>query len=456
MKTKNKIIASVEIAVVLCSLFLVAMPAIAAEQTTQEASASTITTASEDDYVLGIYGNANEDDTIDMRDLTYVKLIFFGKKPETELADAKYDGKINPLDFIQIKLIIVGKEKELTLIDQADRIVTIPKPVERAVTFATASTRAIVSLGAHDRLVAISHCCYCKDWSPHYEGQFVELPSGRKLCELPDTGKYWTNRVEFVASLKPDVGFVFSGWLGKGADKGIPEKTGAVAVAATGGDTIDDIYNTYRIMGAIFDKEEEAEEMISFMEEKIAKVTDVTSSMPDSEKPRVYIAVRAHGGQGGKRGDLLTTHGYYEPIDLAGGINVAKEAAHKGSYRVSKEQVIAWNPDIILLSRSSVPLGEEVDFAAQDLYTDPLYQTINAVRNKKVYYTTCYSKGTPQHRHLANVLYYAKIFYPDKFEDLDLEKEGNEIFERCMGIDGLYTWHADDLGFIREFIESQK
>jgi hypothetical protein len=105
MKTKNKMLAVVEIAIVLCSVFLVAMPAIAADQnqTMQKvsASASTITTASEDDYVLGVYGNANEDDTIDMRDLTYVKLIFFGKKPETELADAKYDGKINPLDFIQ-------------------------------------------------------------------------------------------------------------------------------------------------------------------------------------------------------------------------------------------------------------------------------------------------------------------------------------------------------------------
>jgi ABC-type Fe3+-hydroxamate transport system substrate-binding protein len=116
---------------VLCSLLLVAIPAIAAEQSqvVQEVSA----TASEDGYVLGIYGNANEDDAIDMRDLTYVKLIFFGKKPETELADAKYDGKVNPLDFIQIKLIIVGKEKELTIVDTVGRNVTIDKPLERII-----------------------------------------------------------------------------------------------------------------------------------------------------------------------------------------------------------------------------------------------------------------------------------------------------------------------------------
>jgi len=73
MKTKNKMLALLEIAVVLCSMFLVAIPVIAAgqNQERQNANASTITTASEDEFVLGVYGNANEDDTIDMRDLTY-------------------------------------------------------------------------------------------------------------------------------------------------------------------------------------------------------------------------------------------------------------------------------------------------------------------------------------------------------------------------------------------------
>jgi hypothetical protein len=99
MKTKTKMIALVEIAVVLCSVFLVALPAIATENT-QELKANTITTASEDDYVLGVYGNANEDDTIDMGDVVYTKLAIFGKKPKTELCDAKYDGRINVLDVI--------------------------------------------------------------------------------------------------------------------------------------------------------------------------------------------------------------------------------------------------------------------------------------------------------------------------------------------------------------------
>jgi len=65
---KNKMLALVEMAVVLCSMFLVALP-------------TTAFAAEQGDYVLDIYGNANEDDTIDMRDLTYVKLISSVRNP---------------------------------------------------------------------------------------------------------------------------------------------------------------------------------------------------------------------------------------------------------------------------------------------------------------------------------------------------------------------------------------
>ena len=55
------------------------------------------------------FGDANEDGAIDIKDVTYVKLIIFGKKSTTELADANQDGRINVGDVIQIKLIILRK-----------------------------------------------------------------------------------------------------------------------------------------------------------------------------------------------------------------------------------------------------------------------------------------------------------------------------------------------------------
>ena len=57
-----------------------------------------------------LYGDANEDDTINMLDVTYTELIILGKKQETELADANQDGPVNMLDVGYIELIILGRK----------------------------------------------------------------------------------------------------------------------------------------------------------------------------------------------------------------------------------------------------------------------------------------------------------------------------------------------------------
>ena len=95
------------------------------------------------DYTLEIFGNANEDDTINMQDLTYIELIINEYRDRTELADAKYDGKINMQDVTQIELIILGKGKEITVKDATDRIVTINQPTERVVTLFPVATEMV-------------------------------------------------------------------------------------------------------------------------------------------------------------------------------------------------------------------------------------------------------------------------------------------------------------------------
>jgi iron complex transport system substrate-binding protein len=197
MKTKTKTIVLVEIAIVLCSVFLVALPAgVATEQNTQNTSTSTnaVTTASEDDsHPLGIFGNANEDDTIDMRDTTYIKLVIFGKKPKTELADANYDGKISMLDVGQTKLIILGKEKELVYLDCNGEAATVHKPIERIIAVYDNTAEIIRILGAKDRVVGVD------DQILQYPTYFPEL------TKLPCVGSRHDLDVEAILELEPDV-----------------------------------------------------------------------------------------------------------------------------------------------------------------------------------------------------------------------------------------------------------
>ena len=370
-----------------------------------------------------IYGNANEDDVLDMRDVTYLKLVIFGKKPATTFADANYDRKISMLDIGQTKLIILGKEKQLTLVDRVDRVVTINKPVERVVlTDLKEGARLLIHLGAEDKIVAISDSVKSifkkqDHWSPiRYAAPELE--------DLPNVGHYKDPNMELIVSLEPDVIFAYPG---------VPDVANAMqetlSIPTCTIDISEDLdFEWCRMVSHIVDKEERAEELISYANKKIDEVAGVTSEIPDSEKPRVYLAFWS----------LITrTPLYYAPVELAEGINVAKRCPPATHYAadVSKEQVIKWNPDIILLHGVFPPHKLSIE----DVLTDPDLQTGNAVKNGKVYYTQGYRSGWDSATGLIEVFYMAKLFHPDKFEDLDMEKEGNEILKGFYEVDGLYT-----------------
>jgi len=118
---------------------------------------------------------------------------------------------------------------------------------------------------------------------------------------------------------------------------------------------------------------------------------------------------------------------------------------------VSREHIIQWNPDVIFVSRYQEQKWQQggktsnLPVTAQDVIKDPLLQSVNAVKNKRVYYTTAFCNWWPHQRALVQVLYMAKIFHPALFEDLDVEQRGNAIFKRFYGEDSLYTEMARDL-----------
>jgi len=149
--------------------------------------------ATASDYTLGIFGNANEDGMINMQDVTYTELIILEYKDATKLADGKYDGKINMQDVTQIELIILGRDKELTLIDSADRTVTVNKPVERIVVLTYPDAEAIKIVKAEERVVGVSSDIKTR------ETFFPEL------SKLPSAGVTSNPDLERIIELNPDI-----------------------------------------------------------------------------------------------------------------------------------------------------------------------------------------------------------------------------------------------------------
>ena len=442
MKTKNKMIALLEIAIMLCSVFLVALPTIAADQNQAmqkvSASASEVTTASEDDYVLGIYGNANEDDTIDMRDLTYIKLIFFGKKPETELADAKYDGKINPLDFIQIKLIIVGKEKELTYVDICGEAETVHKPIKRIVDLSAGfATEVMRALDAKDKIIAVS-----KNIADESYGIFPEL------SKLPVVAGSWHKPdYEAILSQNPDALMTYIPWASSWAltKNEWKEKLPGVQIISLGfvnpmgkkwtgaggvGEHAGLIENT-RKLGYILGKEDEAEEFCDWYEGWLSKVKERTDGLSEDEKPRVYTEWHQ---------DYRFLKGRHHQIcTLAGGIDLLDDLPTHHGY-VDPEWVLEKNPDIIIIVRNAGFSGgygtddPSVMKAIRDgVLNRPELANVAAVKNDRVYVEDAALTNGP--RTIMAVTYHAKRYYPELFDDIDPRAIHQEYLDRFQHLD---------------------
>ena len=438
MKTLNKLIALVEIAIVLCSVFLVAtLPAIAAEQNQemQKASASEITTSSEDDYVLDIYGNANEDDTIDMRDLTYVKLIFFGKKPETELADAKYDGKINPLDFIQIKLIIVGKEKELTVVDDTKtdtypdgKPVTAKKPINRIVATNSYTCEALRTLESKEKIVGISKSTATqKEFFPD-------------ISKLPSVGGMSPD-IEKVLSLNPNLviayGSAYTKWTADLED--VLKDTDITLVRL-------DFYKPktmtedIRKLGYLLGKKDEAEEFIDFYEGYMNTLKERVTELSEDEKQKVYLETPSTNYQAYSQGS-----GTHQVCIMAGGINIAADLPGGEYIKVDPEWVVEQNPDIIVRQQYSKVAGYEVDDPSaleavrDEIMNRPELAAVTAVKEGKVY---CIGIQITNQRYFVGVTHMAKWFYPKLFEDLDPQAIHKEYLERFQGVPykGIYVY----------------
>ena len=403
------------VAIAVCTLILsaVAFPALLT-------GASTDT----DEWTLDIYGNANEDDTIDMRDVTYTKLAIFGKKPETELADAFYDGEVDVLDVVQIKLIILGRESELTIVDGRGTAVTINKPVNRIVAAITPTHFTVLrALKSTENVVGVCKVVKKAAFFPEFS-------------DLPGIGGYPVD-IERIYGLNPDlvfanVGCSYAEPTVEGCeDAGITVFCWHVAVPETLSDNITKI-------GYIFDKEDEAKEFIDFIQYSTVEIEEKVKDIPEDEKPKVYLET-VYGD------DYRTCCKQSYPsivATLAGGKNIAYDIDLPGNKKcteVDPEWVIEQNPDIIIriarISESGYITDDvsEVKAMRDEIMSRPELAGVKAVKNGQVYVMSCNIVRSTAYR--IGVPYMAKVFYPDLFEDLDYHAVHQQYLTEFQGLD---------------------
>ncbi|NLZ29986.1 MAG: ABC transporter substrate-binding protein [Methanomicrobiales archaeon] len=344
-----------------------------------------------------------------------------------------------------------GKPKTVT--DATGRTVTLYRPIKRIATEAPDNARMLITLGAGHLIVGADRStveggCICPtagdDQLLCEECWERVVPGG--LNNLPETGSggpTWITYHEEIAILKPDLIFARQG----SADE-MQGRVGAPVFVATGvnSSVYESVADHARSIGAALSKEREAEDLIVFLDSKVKQVTDITDTIPESEKPRVYFAPRGaskgfHDADMGR--DFTRTVNAYYPLAMAGGINVAEDVV--GS-NIAVEQLLVWDPDVIFVAGSAPDGGAGVNF----VLNAPELRSLKAVQEGRVYNVFYpYCCGSPHDKNLLNVFYMARILHPDKFADIDMEKEGNEIMTAFLGVDGVYSAYADYLEFPR-------
>lgn len=345
-----------------------------------------------------------------------------------------------------------------TFTDTQGREVTLDKAAERIITRSPDEARTVIALGYGDKLVAgeqATKSCLCPmTFDNTAEGckECYESIIDGRMPDLPEISTRYDIYFEEIAALKPDL--IFCGNL-KDAEA-FEDKIGCPVVVLGGqgwnfGD--DGYYNSIRVAGQALDVEDKANELIAFAIGMVDKIKSITDNLDSEEKPKVYFASRGAGAgfYDPKEGrDFTRTEPMYDPLTIAGGTNIASEI-NGSTINVALEQIIAWNPDFIFISNSDAGNNTGLDFIknSSDL------SSINAIKNGDVYncfYPHC--RGTPPDRNLLNMIYMAKLLHPEEFKDLDLEKEGNEIFKAFLGVDGVFTEYADYLVWPREYLDS--
>lgn len=185
----------------------------------------------------------------------------------------------------------------------------------------------------------------------------------------------------------------------------IPEQTGLPYVLIGG--RIGDTPATLRTAAGLLGVPGRGEELSSFARKIISGVIDRIARHPEIRRPRVYYARSADGLETGLRGSLNA-----ETIDFLGATNVAEGEGQNGIGRVSLEQVMRWDPDVIIAMTPAF---------IEEIGRNPMWQSLRAVREHHVYRAPTLPFGwidsPPGVNRVIGVPWLAQKLYPALFPE---------------------------------------
>jgi iron complex transport system substrate-binding protein len=298
-------------------------------------------------------------------------------------------------------------------VDDAGRKVPLPSRVQRV--FAAGPPASILVFAvAPDHLLGWT-TAFRPNERPFVAARYADLPTLGRL-----TGRGNTANVEVVLAAKPDIivdyGAVTPTFASL-ADR-VQQQTGIPYVLLDG--SFDRIGASIRTIGTMTGESARADDLARYAESIVADVTRRVATIPVERRPRTYYARGPRGLDTGLAGSINV-----EILERAGAVNVAAELGRGGLAQVSLEQVLKWDPEIIVTTDPNFARG---------VHNDPLWRGVAAVRERRVHLAPAVPFGwidfPPSINRLIGLRWLARLLHPAAFPE-DLRPLVREFYARC-------------------------
>ena len=291
----------------------------------------------------------------------------------------------------------------ITLTDQLGREVTLDKEPETIVSGYYISTSLIIALNRQDRLTGVEAKAGSRS---------IYRLSAPEIADLPSVGTAKEFDLEGCAALAPDLVI-----LPAKLKDAIPslEELGLTVLAVNPEDQ-PLLEEAAVLLGTALNNQEGAAELLDTMNTHLSQLKKAANP---TDAPCVYLAGNS---------SLLSTAGpqmYQNSLIVnAGGANAASRITDSYWAEISYEQLLAWDPDYIILA-------SDASYSVDSVLSDPNLTECSAVKNKQVYQLpgAVEAWDSPVPGSFLGSLWLAGILHPQEYPASSWEQVVTEFYE---------------------------
>lgn len=261
-----------------------------------------------------------------------------------------------------------ASRRSITVTDQRGRSIKLDGPASRVVTIPIPAASMLIAIDQSAR-----HVVGMQDasWTAIHDGIMATMfPAALKVRHDVADQDFAPN-VESILALRPDV---VVQWGDHGSGIITPLENAGLTVLGLSYGSQDDLTAWIRLFAAILGKPARGRRILSRMDSELKQVRALPMATSGAGT-RVLYFLQFTGGL--QVAGANTYNDYY--IKLVGATNPASSAGSvQGFAGVDIEQVLAWDPDIVLLGNFDATVPD-------DVYGDQVWQGVSAVRSRRVY-----------------------------------------------------------------------